>query len=47
MLSLYHQKLPEKNVIHFSHMDVNKKPLNQTLQKLFDGGSGSEGRHVL
>ena len=31
----------------FSDKEVDKKPFNQTLQKLLGGGSGSKERHVL
>ena len=36
-----------ENVIQFSRKEVDKKLSNQTLQKLFGGGSGGEERHVL
>ena len=47
LLFLYDQSSLEKNVTQFSHREVDKKLLNQTSQKLVDGGSGGEERHVL
>ena len=46
LLFLYDQRSPGENSKQFSHKEVDKKPLNQTLQKLFVGGNGSEERHV-
>ena len=47
LLFLYDQSSLGKNSIQFSCKEVDKKLLNQTLQKLFGGGSGREERHVL
>ena len=47
LLVLYDQSSLGKNVIQFSRKEVDKKLSNQTLQKLFGGGSGGEERHVL
>ena len=40
LLFLYDQSSLGKNSIQFSCKEVDKKLLNQTLQKLFGGGSG-------
>ena len=47
LLFLFNQSLLGENAIQFSPKEMNKKPLNQTLQKLFGSGNGDEERHVL
>ena len=47
LLFLYDQSSLGKNAIEFLHKEVDKKPLNQTIQNLFSGSNDCEEKHVL
>ena len=47
LLFLYDQSSLGKNAIQFSRKEMDKELLNKTLQKLFDGGSDGEERHLI